>query len=265
MFIFRLLKDLALYLGGLLVFSQKHSDGIIKLLLKTIITTFTTKIRFKETIKQAYIIGYNSLPFITVITAILGIILVTEFGAQGLKITGTATEVGGPYLQLIVRQFGPFITGMMLANKVSTSISAEISSMKITEQLDALKMNGADITQYLIVPRFIASFFMVFILIIYAILVAEISGAITAKYVFGVPYEVFVNFQFVEKSDIIQGVIKSFMIGAFIPIIGVYSGFMSETGSKSVGDSATRSVVMGLSAVGVIDLVVGGAMFMITS
>ena len=264
MFIFKLLKDFALYLGGLLVYSQKHSDGTTRLLLKTVITTFTTKIRIKETIKQAYIIGYKTIPFISVIMGILGMILVTEFGSQGIKITGTATEVGGPYLQLIVRQFGPFITGMMLANRVSTSISAEISAMKITDQIDALKMNGADITQYLIVPRFIAGFFMIFILVIYAVLVAEISGALTAKATFNVPYEVFVNFQFVEKSDIVQGVLKAFAIGAFIPVIGVYSGLMSNEGSKSVGDSTTRAVVMGLSAVGVIDLVVGGAMFIFT-
>lgn len=264
MFIFKLLKDFALYLGGLLVYSQKHSDGIIRLLLKTIITAFTSKIRLKETIKQAYIIGYKTIPFISVIMGILGMILVTEFGSQGVKITGTATEVGGPYLQLIVRQFGPFITGMMLANRISTSISAEISAMKITDQIDALKMNGANITQYLIVPRFIAGFFMIFILVIYAVFVAEISGALTAKSVFNVPYEVFINFQFVEKADIIQGVLKSFAIGAFIPIIGVYSGLMSNEGSKSVGDSTTRSVVMGLSAVGMIDLIVGAAMFMFT-
>jgi phospholipid/cholesterol/gamma-HCH transport system permease protein len=264
MFIIRLLKDFALYIGGLLIYSQKHSDGITRLLLKTILKTFTSKIRFKETIRQAYFIGYKSIPFISIIMAILGMILVTEFGTQGVKITGTATEVGGPYLQLIVRQFGPFITGMMLANKVSTAISAEISSMKITDQIDALKMNGADIIQHLVVPRFIAGFFMIFILTIYAVFVAEISGAITAKSVFNVPYEIFINFQFVEKSDIIQGVLKSFAIGAFIPIIGVYSGLMSNSGSKSVGDSTTRAVVMGLSAVGMIDLIVGGGVFMIT-
>ena len=264
MFIFKLLKDFALYIGGLLIYSQKHSDGIIKLLLKTILKTFTTKIRFKEVIKQAYLIGYKTIPFITVIMAIFATILVTEFGMQGVKITGTATEVGGPYLQLIVRQFAPFITGMMLANKVSTALAAEISSMKITDQLDALKMNGADLSQFIIVPRFIASFFMIFILIIYAVLIAELSGAFAAKMVFDVPYEIFINFQFVEKQDIIQGVIKAFMIGALIPIVGIYSGLMSDAGSKSVGESTTRAVVMGLSAVGMIDLIVGGGMFLFT-
>ena len=197
--------------------------------------------------------------------AVLGMILVTEFGMQGIKITGTATEVGGPYLQLIVRQFGPFITGMMLANRVSTSIAAEISSMKITEQIDALKMNGADITAYLIVPRFIAGIIMIFIVTVYAVFVAEISGAITAKLTFSVPYDVFISFQFVEKSDIVQGVLKSFLIGAFIPIIGVYAGLLSNKGSKSVGESTTKAVVMGLSAVGVIDLIVGGLMFLLTA
>ena len=264
MLLLKLLRDFVLYLGGLLVYSQKHSDGIIKLLTKTLFTVFTSKLRFKETVKQAYLIGYKTIPFISVIMGILGMILVTEFGSQGVKITGTATEVGGPYLQLIVRQFGPFITGMMLANRVSTSIAAEISSMKVTDQIDALKMNGADIVSYLVVPRFVAGIFMIFVLTVYAVLVAEISGALTAKYTFGVPYDIFVTLQFVEKSDIIQGVLKALAIGAFIPIVGVYAGLLSNEGSRSVGDSTTKAVVMGLSAVGVIDLIVGAVMFLFT-
>ncbi len=259
-----MIKDFAIYIGGLLIYTQKQTDGILRLMLKTFITIFTKGIRGKEVIRQMYIMGYEAIPFISIVMAILGVILVKEFGSQGETMTGSAAEVGGPYLQLIVRQFGPFITGMMVANKIATSIAAEVASMKTTDQLDALRMNGADPIWYIAVPRFIAGIIMIFILVIYAVYVAEISGMLTAKFVFEIDPATFINYQFVTGTDIFQGVFKTMLIGAFIPIIGIYAGLTSKVGAIGVGEATTKAVVMGLSAVGMIDLIGGITVFLMS-
>ncbi len=255
------MKNVISYLGTLVVYSVKHTNGINDLLFKTIKTILITKTNIKEIINQMFVIGNKSIPFMTIIMGILGMILVTQFGMQGVKLTGTAEEVGGLYLQLIVRQFGPFITGMMLATKITTSMAAEISSMKVNNQLDVLKMDGINIISYIVSPKFIASLIMINVIIIYSTFVLEVSGILTAKAVFSVNPDIFLNYQFVTATDIFQGMLKSLFISVYIPITGCYAGLMAEGGSKGVGTATNKGVVFGLSAVGVIDLVCGAFIF----
>ncbi len=259
-----MIRDFFKYIINLIKYSQKHSQGIFSLMFKIIISIFKDGVSLKEVIRQMYVIGYKSIAFSVIIMGILGVILVNEFGSQAVKITGSASEVGGPYMQLIVRQFGPFITGMMFANKIGSSISSEISLMKLRQELDALKMNGINLINYLAAPKLIAGSIMIFVLSILASYSAWFSGMLSAKILFKVDFITFINYQFINGFDIMQGVLKSFLIGAFIPVIAVYCGLNADRNSSGVGRASTSAVVMGLSAVGVIDLIIGALIFIIS-
>ncbi len=250
------------YIGSLILYSIEHTNGIMSLLKETIISTLTKKKDKKEIIYQMYLIGPSSFFFITIIMGLLAFILVSQFGAQAVKFTGTADELGGPYLQLIIRQFGPFIVGMMLASKVTTSIAAEVSSMRESGEIDSLRMIGISPIDYIVVSKFIASILMSFILVIYGVIVAQYVGAFAAKTLFNTDYQTFITTIFVEKRDIIQGVFKTFLIGVFIPITGCYAGLLNYNDKNSVGGASNRGVVFALSAVGLIDLVGGGVSFL---
>ncbi|MBN2695186.1 ABC transporter permease [bacterium] len=250
------------YIGSLVLYSIKHTNGITNLLKETIISTLTKKKDKKEIIYQMYQIGPLSFVFITLIMALLAFILVSQFGAQAVKFTGTADELGGPYFQLIIRQFGPFIVGMMLASKVTTSIAAEVASMRESGEIDSLRMIGISPIDYVVVSKFLASIPMTFILVIYGVIVAEYMGAFAAKTLFDTSPDTFISILFIEKRDIIQGVLKTFLIGVFIPITGCYAGLLDYQGKNSVGEASNKGIVFALSAVGLIDLVGGGVSFL---
>src|SRR6185503_8282780 len=110
-----------------------------------------------EVLRQLYQIGNRSLLFVCVTLGFLGMVLVFQTCLQVNRITGDLSQVGAEFIKILVHEFGPSLTAMMLATRVGAGIAAEIGSMVVTEQVDALRMNGVDPVDYLIVPRFLAS------------------------------------------------------------------------------------------------------------
>lgn len=224
----------------------------------TIYYLFRGKRRWRAMVEQMYDIGNRSLVFIAVTLGFLGMILIYQAGFQAQKITGDLQLLGGLFLQLLLREFAPTITAMMIATRVATGMAAEIGSMVVTEQVDALKMCAAQPVDYLVVPRFVACTVMMVCLSIYAVLVAYLAGAVTAYLSFGLNMRTFFDFSFIGAYDIIIGLVKAFAYGMTIPIIACHSGLVVFGGSEGVGRATTQAVVNASLAVVILDFIISG-------
>lgn len=215
--------------------------------------------------KQMYAIGNESVVFITVTIGFLGMILVYQVATQVEKILPDFSMIGAAFLQIMIKEFAPTIAGMMIATRVGSGIAAEIGSMVVTEQVDALRMCNADPVNYLIVPRFLASGLMMVCLTIYATLIGEITGMLTGMVGFGIHPLTFLNVQLVKTGDLVSGVTKAFAYGCAIPLIAGQAGLEATGGSEGVGWATTRAVVNASFAVVLLDFVISGIIFAIFS
>jgi phospholipid/cholesterol/gamma-HCH transport system permease protein len=215
-------------------------------------------IRWRAVLEQMYEIGNRSLVFIAFTLGFLGMILIYQAGFQAMQITGDLQLLGGLFLQLLLREFAPTITAMMIATRVGTGMAAEIGSMVVTEQVDALKMCAAQPIEYLVVPRFIASTVMMVCLVIFAVLVSYLAGAVTANTSFGLNFRTFFDLGFIGPFDIIIGFVKALAYGMAIPVIACHSGLVVFGGSEGVGRATTQAVVNASLAVVILDFLISG-------
>ena len=235
--------------------------GIANMFALTFYYLIRGKKRWSAIVEQLHEIGNRSVVFIMFTLGFLGMILIYQASYQAMKITGDLQLLGALFMQLLWREFAPTITAMMLATRVGTGMAAQIGSMVVTEQVDALKMCAAQPVEYLVVPRFIASTIMTVVLTIFAVLVAYMAGAITANLSFGVNYLTFFNFKFVGWFDLIIGLTKALFYGMTIPVIACYAGFEVHGGSAGVGRATTQAVVYASLAVVILDFLISGVGF----
>lgn len=211
-----------------------------------------------EVLNQMYQVGNKSLLFVCLTLGCLGMVLVFQICLQVNKITGDLSLVGAEFIKGMVHAFVPSLTAMMLATRVGAGIAAEIGSMMVTEQVDALRMCGVEPIEYLIAPRFIAALFMTIALTMIALLVAVLAGALMAYSAFGVNPTVFLQFDKVTTGDLIIGGTKAVVFGASIPVVAGYCGLTTRGGSEGVGSATTRAVINGSLAVILWDFVISG-------
>lgn len=218
-----------------------------------------------EVWRQMYLVGNCSLLFITVTLGFLGLITTYQTALQIQQIIPDFTMLGAAFLQLLVREFGPTIVGLMIATRVGSGIAAEIGSMVVTEQVDALRMCNADPVRYLIVPRTIACATMVTMLSIYGVVIAMFCGMLIANSMFQVSYSTFWNFALIQPSDVVIGLTKALAYGTAIPVIAAQAGLETTGGSAGVGWATTRSVVNTSFAVIVLDFIISSVGYVLTA
>jgi phospholipid/cholesterol/gamma-HCH transport system permease protein len=210
----------------------------------------------REVFRQSYEIGYLSLPLVSITAFIIGLVLtlqsrptLVEFGAE----SWLPSMVGIS----IIREIGPVIIALICAGKIGSSIGAELGSMKVTEQIDAMEVSGTNPFKYIVVTRVISTTLMVPVLIVIgdgvalfgSFLAVKVSGAVSLTLFF---HQVF---QSLEFTDVIPAFIKSFFFGFAIGIIGCYKGYNSKKGTEGVGKSANSAVVVASLLVFILDLV----------
>jgi phospholipid/cholesterol/gamma-HCH transport system permease protein len=218
-----------------------------------------------DLIRQLYVVGNQSVIFITVTLGFLGMILVYQVSTQVERILPDFSMIGPAFLQVLIKEFAPTIGGLMIATRVGSGIAAEIGSMVVTEQVDALRMSNAHPVRYLIVPRFVACTVMMVCLTIYGVLVAEITGMLTGLFGFGIHPLTFLSVRMVDTAGIVSGLVKSLAYGAAIPLLAGQAGLEATGGSEGVGWATTRAVVNGSFAVVLLDFLLSGLMFAIFS
>jgi len=214
--------------------------------------------RWREVLYQCLRMGNHSVVFVIWVAASLGMTLVYQSGLQAQRIIGDLSLLGPLYLQLLLREFGPTITALMVATRVGTGIAAEIGSMQVTEQIDALRMSGAHPVAYLIVPRLLAGVLTMLCLTCVSVLVSWVAGLITAQVAFGVSPYTFASLSFIIYGDLILMLLKATAYGLAIPIVAGASGLAAHGGSEGVGWATTQSVVACSLVVLFLDFILSG-------
>lgn len=244
---------------GALVFDTiDAARELRRVLTRSVIGAFRGRRPRGEVLKQMYQVGNRSLVFIGVTLGFIGMVLVFQTCMQVNRVTGDLSRIGAEFIKVLVHEFGPTLTAMMLATRVGAGIAAEVGSMVVTEQVDALRMCGVEPIEYLIVPRFIACIVMMVALTAFAVVIALGFGALTAYTSFNVNPRIFFDPGAVASGDLVVGLMKCVAYGAAIPVVSGYCGLSARGGSEGVGWATTRAVIGSSFTVIVLDFILSG-------
>ena len=192
---------------------------------------------------QMYEVGVKSVPVVGIVGAFIGMVMTVETFPQ-FKAIGQENQVGSIIGLSVVKQIGPVMAAVMVAGRVGGSLTAELGTMNVTEQLDALRVMGSDPIAYLVVPRFLACLLLTPILTIFSDLLGILGGWLVTTQTFGLASATFwSNSNGVEHWQIFEGLVKSFFFGGAIGLIGCYKGFTCGSGASGVGRACTESFV----------------------
>jgi len=222
-----------------------ESAGVIfQLFIETVYFCFKPPFRYKLIIDQMIQIGVMSIPIALLTATFTGMVLVLQTGVQ-LQPLGMKIYSSGISAISFTREIGPVLTSVVLAGRVAAGIAAEIGTMKVTEQIDALKTLGTNPVSYLVVPRFIASVFMFPALAILAIAVGIGGGFLIGITVLQIAPGLYLHnlWSFLTLQDYLGGLFKTFFFGMIVAIVGCHHGFQTGFGAQGVGVSTTQSVV----------------------
>jgi phospholipid/cholesterol/gamma-HCH transport system permease protein len=216
---------------------------------------FSPPYEFKEFIKQCYIIGYKSIPLVAITGFIMGLVLTLQSRPTLAKF-GAESWLPGMVALSLIREIAPVITALICAGKVSSGIGAELGSMKVTEQIDAMEVAAINPFKYLVVTRILATTLMVPLLVIFADAIGMLGGFIGINMHGDVSFFRYISkvFDSLAFIDIIPATIKTFFFGFFIGMIGCYKGFNAENGTASVGQAANSAVVTASLTIFIIDM-----------
>nr|WP_165064703.1 ABC transporter permease [Paludisphaera rhizosphaerae] len=205
-----------------------------------------------------YAVGVQSVSVVAITGTFIGMVLAVQAYDQ-FKLMGLATKMGSVINSSLVKELGPVLAATMLAGRVGSSMSAELGTMRVTEQIDALRALGTDPIYYLVTPRFLACLLLIPLLTLMADFMGVIGGAAICTQVMGVDsFAYWANSRaFVEGLDILCGVLKSFFFGAAIALISCHRGFNSSAGAEGVGKAATEAFVFSFMAILFLDFVLG--------
>ena len=182
---------------------------------------------------QLFEVGVKSVPVVAVTGAFIGMVMAIE-SYTSFKQLGQESRLGSVINLSVVKQIGPVLAAMMLAGRVGGALTAELGTMNVTEQLDAMRVMGADPIRYLVVPRFLACVFLTPILTIYSDLLGVLGGALISVHYLGIasgPYWQY-SAQAIETWQVMEGIVKSVFFGGAIGLISCYKGFNSRAGAS---------------------------------
>ena len=217
---------------------------------------FRPRYEWREFFRQCYVIGYQSMALIGLTAFIMGLVLTMQL-RPSLVEYGVESQLPAMVGIAIVREIGPVITALIFAGKIGSSIGAELGSMRVTEQIDAMEVSGTNPYKYLVVTRVFAATFMLPVLVMLSIAIS-LYGSYLGVNIRGVTsFHLFWTqvFDYLKYGDIIPAFIKSFFFGFAVGIIGCFKGYYSNKGTEGVGQSANSSVVVASVMVFVIDLI----------
>ena len=229
--------------------------GQVSVLFWEIIKSFKTIPRSRNIILyQMEHIGVNSLPLVTIIAVFTGAVSAWQAAYQ-LKGIAPLSFLGGSTSRAIITELGPVLTGIVIAGRVGASIAAELGTMKVTEQIDALETMAISPIRYLAMPRFLAAVIMLPLLVVYADTIAVFGAYLVSNYFLGVSFAVF--FLSVKRlfvfSDLIAGLVKTVFFGGVTALMGCHIGFRTEGGAEGVGLSTIRSFVLSSALILILD------------
>ena len=209
----------------------------------------------RELLYQCYVIGYQSLPLVGLTGFIMGMVLTLRLRPTMVQF-GADSWIPVMVALTIIQEMGPIITGLMVAGKVGSTIGAELSSMRVSEQIDAMSVSGTNPFKYLVVTRVLAATFMVPVLTVLSDAIGLFAAYVGINMSGVTTVALFTN-QIMARltfGDVVPAVIKTFFFGFAIGVIGCYKGYYADKGTEGVGRAANSAVVAGSLAVFLLDL-----------
>ncbi len=218
-------------------------------------------INWHRTLFQMAHLGVDSLPIVSLTLLFAGAVMTLQM-ADTLVKYGAQGTIGGIISVAMSRELGPILVGVVLAGRVGAAITAELGTMRVTEQIDALRVMATDPIAYLIVPRLAACMIMVPMLAFYGVLIGVAGGYVVAL-MEGIPGHTFVNSinLFTEESDLVYGLIKASVFGGVIALVGCYKGMNTQLGAEGVGMATTSSVVTSIIIIFVLNYFLSALLF----
>lgn len=251
------MKRLLALIGGPALAAATYVGGMTVLMFQILRFLIPPRLDPMETWRNLYKVGVKSFPIVVVTALLVGAImviqtgaLVAEFDAYGLLGWGAAFAT--------FREVGPIMIGLMFSGRVGANNTAELGTMKVTEQVDALRALAINPVTYLLVPRFVSIVLMMFLLTIVGNLTAIIGGVFTANLLLGVEPTLFIWSidEYVYVADFMNGLVKAFFFGIAIAVVSCYFGISTSGGAVGVGRSVNNSVVASAVSIFVLDYLI---------
>ena len=229
--------------------------------IRTFVWMFTRLPRSETVWPNFYQVGVSSLPVVALTGTFIGMVLAVQSYYQFQQL-GLETRLGGVINMTLVRELGPVLAATMLAGRVGSAMAAELGTMRVTEQIDALAAMGANPIRYLVVPRFLACFFLIPTLTVMADFMGVAGGHFYSVNVLGIDIHHYWHnsAKFVSNFDLFVGLFKSIFFGSAIALVSCYQGFNCKAGAEGVGRASTASFVYSFVAILVLDLFLGIAL-----
>jgi phospholipid/cholesterol/gamma-HCH transport system permease protein len=227
---------------------------VLIFLSQTLRWTVSRPFYLKNLLKQMEQIGVNSVPVVLTTAISTGMVLALQ-SYTGFKRFGAESLIGAVVSLSMTRELGPVLTGLMVAGRAGAAMAAELGTMKVTEQIDAMTTLATNPMKYLVVPRFIASTVMMFFLTVLGMMIGIAGGYFVGVKVLGTNPVTYINQSIdnTEVTDIWYGLIKALVFGAVVGLIGCYKGFNTEGGAEGVGKATTGAVVVSCMLILILD------------
>lgn len=218
---------------------------------------FVGPYEFREVIRQCYEIGYKSLPLMSVTGFIIGFVF-TNQSRPSLQDFGATAMLPSVIGIAVIRALAPLVTALISAGKVGSQIGAELGSMKVTEQIDAMEVSGINPFKFLVVSRVVATSFMIPVLTFYVAFVALMGGYLSVHQYESISFTIFITevFHSLSYLDIFSTVAKSVVFGYTIGVVGCFQGYNSKKGTEGVGRAANWAVVMSMFLIFIEELLI---------
>lgn len=224
-----------------------YVGGIILLLADCFAWMARGAIRVKESLGQMALLGVNSLPIVVITTGFAGMVLSLQLAHVAVSY-GLTQMVGYGVAIAMAREFGPMLTAIVVAGRAGSAITAEVGSMKVTEQVDALEAMAVSPTKYLVIPRYLGLLLMLPLLALFADLAGVMGGGLVGKLSAGIPFSIYFNSITgnLAMADVWKGLAKCLVFATEIVMVGCYQGLNTKGGAAGVGIAVTGSVVVSI-------------------
>lgn len=235
---------------------------VVTFLAQTLRWTVSPPFYLKNMLKQMEVIGVDSIPVVMTTALSTGMVLALQ-SYTGFKRFGAESLIGTVVSLSMTRELGPVLTGLMVAGRAGAAMAAELGTMKVTEQIDALETLATNPMKYLVVPRFVASTIMMFFLTVLGMIIGISGGYFVGVKVLGTNPVTYINQSInnTEVHDIWFGLVKALVFGAVIGLIGCYKGFNTEGGAEGVGKATTGAVVVSCMLILILDYVLSAILW----
>jgi len=231
-------------------------------LFRSFTESLSINFNLRELLLQIKYMFINTLPLIAITGIFTGSVLAMQ-SYTGFSRMHAQSSIASIVVISIARELGPVLSGLMFAGRLGSSIAAEIATMKVTEQIDALEILGINSKAYLVFPRVVAGMISLPLLIVFADLIGVFGGYIVATHKLGFDSSSYIyqTIKFIEFHDVFSGIVKAFWFGLTICSIACYAGFATSGGAQGVGRTTTKSVVCSAISVFTLNYIITTLMF----